>query len=142
MSFKLVGISSFSEFTTWASALWISYNNPPTPWFHCILPIASTVSAAIDDIRDRFYEDSREDPTFHYFIVIDISTLESKVVGGGSWSIYLEDPFAKEQKSGGRGVYWFPEGSDFKKFTEILLGKRIGINLQRARRPHAGELDM
>lgn len=84
--------------------------------------------------------DSKEDTTSHYFFVIDTSTPENKVVGGGSWSIYEENPFAKEQESEGRGVYWFPEGSDSRKFAEIIFEKRVAVMLERAQRPHAGKL--
>jgi len=135
MSFKLLEISNLSEFTNHVSAFWSSYNDPPQPAFHCAAPITSTLSAALSDLINRFSTSLKEDPTIHYFSVIDTSSPDNKVIGGGSWNIFLEDPYANESKND-RGIYWWPEGSDSKKFTERMFMGRVGLRLQRHRRPH------
>lgn len=134
MPFQLIEVNTLPEFTTYTNAFWNAYNNPPQPGFDCAALIITSISAAISDLIDRFLTSSKEDPT-HYFSIIDTSTSDKKVVGGGCWNVHLENPYAKESDDD-RGVYWWPEENDSRKFTERDFMECMAPRLQRHRRLH------
>jgi hypothetical protein len=135
MSLQLIEMSTTTDFTEFIYAMWESYNNPPQAGFDCAIPFKSTLAETLVDPIERFSRELKEDPTVHYFSVVDTSTAEHKIVGGGSWNVYLEDPYAKEPEND-RGIYWWPEGSDSRKFTEQIFMDRLSTRLERCRRPH------
>lgn len=135
MAFRLLEITKPEELQEWTPVFWEANSNPPMSGHNALMPVKgdtlSAKTAAIEDAKQRYIGMLEHDPDAHLLKVIDIN---NAVLGGGYWEIYETNPFANPPPN--FEIYWWPEGSDSRKFVEMMFMQRGASRVQRQQRPH------
>ena len=140
MPLELQETSSKSDFDAIIELQWRVFEDPPDPWMTILFPILgngpSARAEAFQESKKRQWQQTKEDLTSQWLKIVDTDT--GKIIAAGMWHTFEMDPFdgvADEPFV----AYWWPEGSEGKKFTELCLGEFMDRRKRRMRRPHMRE---
>jgi len=138
-SFSLSKIPKNSDFSAVAPVLFHGNTTPRNSTNEFIFPILTTSEAAIEDCRNRVSTITNQDPNTHYMQVVD-DDADGRVVACSEVRIYENNetnPFFKGVfPDMERGIFWWPEGSDTRRFVARIFEAALGVNRVRKKRPH------
>lgn len=118
--------------------IWAANYTPYEPFIQLVFPVlgftAAHREAAINESKQRFWEQHQADRSIHWFYAFD--TVTNKAVGCAQWVISTTNPYAAGAPD--LKAPWWPEGEQ-RRFCESILNQVYKPRASWMARPHCGE---
>ncbi|EUC44346.1 hypothetical protein COCMIDRAFT_6324 [Bipolaris oryzae ATCC 44560] len=115
--------------------IWAANHTPYEPFIQLVFPVLGYTTAhreaAINESKQRLWEQHQADRSIHWFYAFD--TVTNKAVGCAQWVISTTNPYA----AGGPDLKapWWPEGEQ-RRFCESILNQVYKPRASWMARPH------
>lgn len=143
----MVEVTTDKQFEKTMPSFWAAYTDPRNALMELIYPVKRTGPDALKDAMEkckkRMLASWHASAAAHYIQILD-SDDNDTVVGSALWNIFdaEHNPYGKpsdDKSKPGKGVDWWPEGSDIQRFTAMALQQLNALKAERQRRPHLCE---